>query len=95
MKSYNLTVCNPRGVLLREAVLPPCERVSELDGKVIGFYDNGKPGVDNFYKALGDLFIKKFPRVKIKIQKGPFQISEELARSFAKEIDTFVYAWGD
>lgn len=90
-----LKVMNPRGTLIREAVLAPTDRVSDLNGKTIGFYDNGKPGVANFYTVLGQMLQERYPQLRYKVVRGPFQISETLARSFAKDIDAFVYAWGD
>lgn len=90
-----LEVLNPRGSLLEQAPLSPSPRVADLNGKVIGFYDNGKPGVANFYTVLGELFKRQFPDVKTKVVRGPFQITETLARKFAQEVDAFVYAWGD
>ena len=90
-----LEVLNPRGVLMEQMLLSPTPRLTDLNGKVVGFYDNGKPGVVNFYTVLEELLKKRFPEVKTRLIRGPFQISEGLARKFAGEVDTFVYAWGD
>lgn len=88
-------VLNPRGSLMEMTLSTPSHRLSDLNNKVVGFYDNGKPGVVNFYTVLEELLKKRFPQVKTKIVRGPFQISESLAKRFAAEVDTFVYAWGD
>lgn len=90
-----LKVFNPRGTLVRNAILVPSKRLDDLDGKTVGFYDNGKPGIENFYSLLGEMLRQRYARLRYKVVRGPFQINEKLARSFAKEIDAFVYAWGD
>jgi len=94
-QKVTLEVLNPRGSLVSKEFSAPCARVSDLNGKVIGFYDNGKPGVVNFYTVLEDFLKRRFPQIKTKLMRGPFQIPKGLARKFAQEIDTFVYAWGD
>lgn len=94
-EEITLEVLNPRGLLMEQMLTAPTARLSDLNGRVVGFYDNGKPGVVNFYSVLEELLKKRFPEVKTRLIRGPFQISENLAKKFAQEVDTFVYAWGD
>jgi hypothetical protein len=90
-----LDVLNPRSELGQVVPVAPASRVASLAGKTVGVYETGKPGVENFYFVLDEMLRDKFPGIKTKRVRGPFQISEGLARSFAQEVDTFVYAWGD
>jgi hypothetical protein len=90
-----LEVLNPRGEIEPSPIFTPAPRVTDLDGKRIGLYSNGKQGMDNFYNVMEELLKKRYPSAKITILQGSFEIKDEDAVVWEKEIDTFIYAVGD
>ncbi|HEY41263.1 MAG TPA: hypothetical protein G4O18_05325 [Dehalococcoidia bacterium] len=93
--STKLKVLNPRGE--REAVsargISP--RVTELEGKRIGLYWNGKQDGDYFWDTIEGLLKKKFPTAKVLRYNGPGDLGEAMAARMSKEVDTFLYGVGD
>jgi hypothetical protein len=96
-KSGNIEfkVLNPRGKIESVPATSPAPRLASLAGKTVGLYSNSKPGMDNFYTALEELFKKKYPDIKVKTMQGAFLIRDEDAQAFAREVDAFVYGVGD
>ena len=94
-KSVELTVLNPRGKVEAKCPLAPNPRLTDLAGKRVGLYSNGKPGMDNFYTVFEELLKKKYPTVIVKNLTGSFEITDRDAKDWAPQIDTFVYAVGD
>ena len=94
-KSVELAVLNPRGTVEARSASTPNPRVTDLAGKRVGLYSNGKPGMDNFYTVFEELLKKKYPTTIVKNLTGPFEITDRDARDWAPQIDTFVYAVGD
>ena len=71
------------------------ERLTDLNGKKIGLYSNGKPGMDNTYAVLEEMLKAKYPDISITKMTGAFLIRDDDAQAFAKEVDGFVYGVGD
>ena len=90
-----LEVLNPRGDIEPPPSYIPAPRVSDLAGRRIGLYSNGKQGMDNFYAVIGELLEKRYPTARITKLTGAFEIRDEDARTWGPEIDTFIYAVGD
>jgi hypothetical protein len=90
-----LELLNPRGEIEPPPIFTPTPRITDLDGKRIGLYSNGKPGMDNFYAVLEEMLKKKFPTATIKLLRGAFEIRDDEAKAWISEIDTFVYGVGD
>jgi hypothetical protein len=97
MKNHtvSLELLNPRGEIEVPPVFIPSVRISDLAGKTIGLYSNGKPGMDNFYTAIEELLKGKYPDIKVNCLTGAFEIRDDDAGDFASGIDAFVYAVGD
>ena len=93
--SVTLEVLNPRGEIAPLPTLVPSPRVTELAGKTIGIYWNGKQGGNNFWDVTEELLKEKLPSARILRFKGPFDLGEKLAGTLAKEVDVFVYGVGD
>lgn len=94
-ETVELKLLNPRGEIEPPPIFVPAPRVGDLAGKKIGLYSNSKPGMDNFYAVLEELLKKKYPAATIVILKGAFEIRDEEAENWKKEVDTFVYGVGD
>ena len=94
-ETVELKLRNPRGEIEPPPTFVPAPRVADLDGKRIGLYSNGKQGMDNFYAVLEELLKKKYPNAKIVLLTGAFEIRDEEAEGWKKEVDTFVYGVGD
>jgi hypothetical protein len=94
-EAVELKLLNPRGEIEPPPTFVPAPRVAALAGKKIGLYSNSKPGMDNFYAVLEELLKKKYPTAKIVLLKGAFEIRDEEAEGWKKEVDTFVYGVGD
>jgi hypothetical protein len=94
-KAVELTVLNPRGVVEAKSAAAPNPRLKDLAGKRVGLYNNGKPGLDNFYTVFEELLKKKYPTVTVKNLTGSFEITDTDAKNWAPQIDTFIYAVGD
>ena len=90
-----LEVLNPRGDIVPPPTHSPAPRISDLAGKRIGLYSNGKQGMDNFYAVIEELLKTRYPTSTITRLTGAFEIRDEDARVWVPEIDTFIYAVGD
>ncbi|HEY32967.1 MAG TPA: hypothetical protein G4O10_07665 [Dehalococcoidia bacterium] len=90
-----LKVLNPRGE--REAVsargISP--RLTEIEGKRVGLYWNGKQDGDYFWDTIEGLLKQKYPTAKVLRYNGPGDLGEALAARMAKEVDAFLYGVGD
>ena len=93
--TVSLELLNPRGEIEVPPVYFPSARVSDLAGKTIGLYSNGKPGMDNFYTAIEELLREKYPDITINRLTGAFEIRDDDAKDFVSGIDAFIYAVGD
>ena len=94
-EAVTLELLNPRGEIEPPPIYTPAPRVADLEGKKIGLYSNGKPGVDNFYTVIEELIKQKYPTATTTRLVGAFEIRDDEAESWASEIDTFIYAVGD
>jgi len=90
-----LEVLNPRGEIEPPKTLGISPRVSDLAGKKIGIYDNGKEGFAAFLDITEKLLKEKYPTATIKRYQGAFDLGDVIAGKMAKEIDTFIYGSGD
>jgi len=90
-----LEVLNPRGEIEPPPTLAPTPRVTDLGGKKIGLYWNGKVGTDVFFDVVEELLKKKFHTATILRYQGAFDLGDTLAAKMAKECDTFIYGVGD
>ena len=88
-------VLNPRGEIDPPPTLAMPPRVTELAGKRIGFYSNGKGGTDVFFDTVEKLLKEKFPTATVLRFTGAFDPGEKLAAKIAKECDTFIDGVGD
>ena len=86
---------NPRGKIEVTPATSLSPRLESLDGKTIGLYSNGKPGMDNFYAVFEEILKEKYPSVKTVKSSGAFLIRDEDAEALAKQADAFVYGVGD
>lgn len=94
-ETVELELLNPRGEIELAKTYALAPRVSDLAGKRIGFYWNGKPGIDNFFAVLEENLKKRFPGVTTTLFRGPMEITDKDIQGWASQIDTFVYAVGD
>jgi len=94
-EKITLELMNPRGKVEITPATSPSPRLENLDGKTIGLYSNGKPGMDNFYTAFEEKLKDKYPSVKTITFTGAFLIRDEDAEALAKQADAFVYGVGD
>jgi hypothetical protein len=90
-----IELLNPRGEIEVPPVYIPSPRISDLSGKTIGLYSNGKPGMDNFYIAIQDLLKERYPDITVIRLTGAFEIRDDDAKDFSSRIDAFIYAIGD
>ena len=95
MESITLELLNPRGEIKPPPVFTPAHRVTDLAGKRIGLYSNGKQGVDNLYTVIEELLKDKYPDVTTTRLTGAFEIRDDEADTWSPEFDTFIYAVGD
>ena len=90
-----LKVLNPRGEIEPRPTLAPTPRVTDLAGKKIGLYWNGKVGTDVFFDTVETLLKEKFPTIKVLRYVGAFDPGDALAAKMAKEVDTVINGVGD
>ena len=90
-----LEVLNPRGEIEPPPTLAPKARVTDLAGKTVGLYWNGKVGTDVFFDTVEELLKEKFPTIKILRYVGAFDLGDALAGKMAKEVDTAINGVGD
>jgi hypothetical protein len=93
--AVTLTVLNPRGEIAPVPVLTPQPRLSDLSGKKIGIYWNGKSGGNLFWNIVEQLLKQKLPTATVIRYEGAYDIGDALAAKMAKEVDTFLYGVGD
>ncbi|UCC17151.1 MAG: hypothetical protein JSU58_00970 [Dehalococcoidales bacterium] len=93
--SVNLELLNPRGEIEPPPVHTPSPRLSDLKGKKIGMYSNGKQGVDHFFTAIEELLTQRYPDLTTTRLTGAFEIRDEEVDGFISDIDAFIYAIGD
>ena len=93
--TVSLELLNPRGEIEVPPIFTPSVRISDLAGKTIGLYSNGKPGMDNFYTAIEELLRERYPDSTVTRMTGAFEIRDDDARNFTSGIDAFIYAVGD
>ena len=94
-KTVKLEALNPRGVVEAKSTLSPAPRLTDLAGKRVGLYHNGKPGLDNFFTVFEELLKNKYPTATTNLIRGAFEITDKDAEDWAPQIDTFVYGVGD
>src|SRR4030042_6679994 len=83
----SLELLNPRGEIKPPPTFAPTPRVTDLAGKRIGIYWNGKSGGNNFWDVAEELLKEKFPTATILRYKGPFDLGEKTAGIVATEVD--------
>lgn len=94
-KEVTLEVLNPRGEIEPPPTLAPSTRVTDLAGKKIGLYWNGKVDTDVFFDTVEKLLKEKFPTIKVLRYTGAFDLGDKLAAKIAKEVDTLINGVGD
>jgi hypothetical protein len=90
-----LEVLNPRGEIEPPPTLAPKARVTDLAGKRVGLYWNGKVGTDVFFDTVETLLKEKFSTIKVLRYVGAFDPGDALAAKMAKEVDTVINGVGD
>ncbi|UCG65639.1 MAG: hypothetical protein JSW12_00850 [Deltaproteobacteria bacterium] len=90
-----LEVLNPRGEIEPPKTLGISPRVTDLAGKTIGLYDNGKQGFTAFLDVTEKLLKEKYPTATIKRYRGAFDLGRRLTETIANEVDTIIYGSGD
>jgi len=93
--AVTLTVLNPRGEIAPPPVFPPRPRISDLSGKKIGLYWNGKAGGNYFWNIIEELLKEKLPGTTVLRYNGAYDIGDPLAAKMAGEVDAFFYGVGD
>ncbi len=90
-----LELLNPRGEIEPPLTVGLAPRVTDLAGKKIGLYWNGKEGTDVFFDRVQELLEEKSPTVTVLRYSGAFDVGDTLAAKMAEECDTFIYGVGD
>jgi len=90
-----LTVMNPRGEIAPPPLVAPRPRLSDLSGKRIGIYWNGKAGGNHFWNVIGQLLKEKLPNATILRYDGAYDLGDPLAVRISGEVDAFLYGVGD
>jgi len=93
--AVTLEVLNPRGEIEPPPTLAPAARITDLEGKRVGLYWNGKVGTDVFFDTVEKLLKDKFPTIKVMRYVGAFDPGDALAVKIAKEVDTVINGVGD
>ncbi len=88
-------VLNPRGEIEPPPSLAITPRLTELAGKKIALYSNGKGGTSVFFDTIEKLLKEKFPSTTVLRYTGAFDPGEILAARIAKECDAFIDGVGD
>ena len=88
-------VLNPRGEIEPPPTLALPPRVTELAGKRIGLYWNGKGGTYVFFDTVEKLLKEEFPTATVLRYTGAFDPGDKLAAKIAEECDTFINGVGD
>ena len=90
-----LEVLNPRGEVDPPKTMSISPRVTNLAGKRIGLYDNGKDGFADFLDVIEKLLKEKYPTVTIARFNGGFDCGDAMAAKIASSVDTVIYGSGD
>lgn len=90
-----LKALNPRGEITLPPLTAPNTRISELSGKKIGLYWNGKAGGNHFWNGIEQQLKQKAPNTTVLRYEGAFDLGDALAAKMAKETDAFFYGVGD
>jgi hypothetical protein len=93
--AVTLKVLNPRGEITPPPVYAPSGRISDLAGKKIAVYWNGKAGGDNFWNNIEALLKERLPKSFVLRYNGPFDLGDAQAAKIAREADGFFYGVGD
>jgi hypothetical protein len=93
--SVKLTVLDPRGEIASPPLFAPRARISDLSGKKIGIYWNGKAGGNYFWNIIEPLVKQKLPNASVLRYNGAYDIGDSLAAKMAGEVDAFLYGVGD
>ncbi len=93
--AVTLTVLNPRGEIIPPPLIAPSARISDLAGKKIAVYWNGKEGGDNFWSNIETLIKLRLPNTNVLRYNGPFDLGDAQAAKIARETDAFLYGVGD
>ncbi len=94
-QTVKLTVLNPRGGIAPPPIFAPQPRISDLSGKKIGIYWNGKAGGNYFWNVIEQLLKEKLPAAAVVRYDGAYDLGDPLAAKMAKEVDAFLYGVGD
>lgn len=90
-----MEVLNPRGEIDPPQTAGLSPRLTDLAGKTIGLYDNGKEGFTAFLDVTEELLKQRFPTTTIKRYNGAFDLGDRLSSKIAKEVDAVIYGSGD
>jgi hypothetical protein len=93
--AITLKVMNPLGEITPPPVSAPSTRISDLAGKKVAIYWNGKAGGDNFWNNIEALLKEKLPNASVLRYHGPFDLGDAPAARIAEEADAFFYGVGD
>jgi hypothetical protein len=93
--TLTLRVMNPLGEITPPPVSAPSTRISDLAGKKVAIYWNGKAGGDNFWNNIEALLKEKLPNASVLRYHGPFDLGDAQAARIAEEADAFFYGVGD
>jgi len=94
-EKVELEVLNPRGAIEPLPTYAPAPRLTDLAGKTVGFYSNGKDGMENFHTVFAELLKKKYPTAGTTFFSGDYVINDKDAGEWVPGIDAFVYGVGD
>ncbi|MFC1534740.1 hypothetical protein ACFL7M_15410 [Thermodesulfobacteriota bacterium] len=90
-----IEVLNPRGEIKPPKTLGISPRLTDLAGKTIGLYDNGKQGFAAYLDVTEQLLKKKYPTATVKRYRGAFDLGRRLSSKIPKEVDAVIYGSGD
>jgi hypothetical protein len=86
-ESVSLEVLNPRGEIEPPPVYYPSPRLSDLTGKRILMYSNGKHGVNFLFDGLESLLKERFGGITVTRLSGGFEIKDDAMESVRNDID--------
>jgi hypothetical protein len=90
-----LKTLNPQGEIDTAVIKGLNPRISNLAGKTIGLYWNGKPDGDLFWDVIEKNLKKKYPKVTVLRYNGPGDLGSAMAPKIVKEVDALMYGVGD